>query len=58
MNFSSKDVGRMTLKFWFDLYSHFKIYHNFKVKKCIFDLKREQLKTKLKNNKTEEWLPF
>ena len=36
LGFTEKEVGRFTFKKWSLLYEHFKIYHNFCIKQCLF----------------------
>ena len=38
LGFSEKEVGRMTYKKWKRLFDYFKKFHNFKVKKELFDI--------------------
>lgn len=36
MGYTEKEVSRMYLGNWMELYGHFKRFHNFKVKRCVF----------------------
>ena len=52
LGFTEKEVGRFTFKKWSLLYEHFKIYHNFCIKQCLF---KEEEKTT--HQISDEWLP-
>ena len=41
MGYTEKEVSRMYLGKWLELYTHFKWFHNFKMKRCIFEEKRK-----------------
>ena len=51
LGFTEKEVGRFTFKKWSLLYEHFKIYHNFCIKQCLF---KEEEKTT--HQISDEWL--
>lgn len=36
MGYTEKEISRMYYGKWFEMYRHFKWYHNFKTKKCLF----------------------
>ena len=51
LGFTEKEVSRFTFKKWSLLYEHFKIYHNFCIKQCLF---KEGEKTT--HQISDEWL--
>jgi hypothetical protein len=55
LRFTAKDVGHMTLKVWFELFAHYRKYHNFKVKGGLYRLERIKA---IQNQNQDEWLPF
>ena len=53
LGFTEKEVGRFTFKKWSLLYEHFKIYHNFCTKQCLFkELKPESVY----HQSSDEWM--
>ena len=51
LGFTEKEIGRFTFKKWSLLYEHFKIYHNFCIKQCLF---KEEEKTT--HQISDEWI--
>ena len=41
MGYTEKEISQMYLGKWLELYIHFKWFHNFKMKRCIFEEKRK-----------------
>ena len=50
--FSIKEVGRMTVNYFYKIYSHYKNLHDFNLMNITY---REFEEKQIKN---EEWLPF
>ena len=53
LGFTEQEIGHFAFKKWSLLYEHFKIYHNFCIKQCLF---KESKTESVYHQSSDEWI--